>query len=352
MTFLPIYTSRLENPLLGFNELKARWVNEEAWIYRNVFQKPAVPAGSSIVLVFDGLDTFAKVKLDGKVILESNNMFLGHRVDVTDALETGDEHVLDVEFDSALLRAREIQKKDPNHKWASFNGESARLGVRKAQYHWGWDWGPVLMTAGIWRDVRFEVYAARVADLWMDVQLASDHQMADIAAYTEVDTVVAGPYIATFTLCLHGKEVARKEATVTDTIAKVAFRLEHPSLWWPSGYGDHTLYELSVSLTNGNHELHQLSKKFGIRTAEVIQQPDKHGKSFFFRINRVDIFCGGSCWIPADSLLPSITRERYREWIKLMAAGNQVMIRSVVTPLSLFGISNYEQSLGRRHLRR
>lgn len=80
-----------------------------------------------------------------------------------------------------------------------------------------------------------------------------------------------------------------------------------------------------------------MSKKFGIRTAEVIQQPDKHGKSFFFRINGMDIFCGGSCWIPADSLLPSISAERYRNWIELMVEGRQIMIRYGTYP----GVQKY-----------
>jgi beta-mannosidase len=141
-------------------------VAEKAWVYRTVLQKPDIPTGSEVFLVFDGLDTFATVKLDDKVILQSDNMFLSHRVNVTREFETDGGHVLEVRFESALLRAREIQKDYPKHKWVAFNGETARLGVRKAQYHWGWDWGPVLMTAGIWRDVRLEIYSTRIADLW------------------------------------------------------------------------------------------------------------------------------------------------------------------------------------------
>jgi beta-mannosidase len=83
-----------------------------------------------------------------------------------------------------------------------------------------------------------------------------------------------------------------------------------------------------VSLVGDGNETHdQISKEFGIRSAEVIQEPDKHGKSFYFRINGVDIFCGGSCWIPADCLLPNISAERYWNWVKLMADGGQVMVR-------------------------
>jgi beta-mannosidase len=319
--------NRLDDPYIGFKELDARWVNEKSWVYRNVFSKPAAPAGSAIVLVFDGLDTFAKVKLDGKVILESDNMFLGHRVDVTKALEAEGEHTLEIEFDCALLKARELRAQDTKHRWVGFNGDPARMAVRKAQYHWGWDWGPVLMTAGIWRAVRFEIYKARVASLWPQIQLAADHQTAEVTAVVEVESIVDEEYTAQLKLGLHGKEIASQNILVSKNTAKVTFRVNQPALWWPHGYGEQTLYDVSVVLLRNGEEVDSSSKKFGIRTAEVVQQPDKHGKSFFFRINGMDIFCGGSCWIPADSLLPAVSPERYRKWIELMVAGRQVMIR-------------------------
>jgi beta-mannosidase len=313
---------------VGFNELKARWVNERTWEYRHEFQRPQVPAGGAVLLVFDGLDTFATVTLDGETILESSNMFLGYRIDITKALASKESHVLDVKFDCAQSKARQIRDQHPGHRWEGFNGDMSRLAVRKSQYHWGWDWGPVIMTAGLWREVRLEVYSARVSDLWPQAQLAPDHQTATVTGVAEIDAVAPGSYIAHFHLSLRGQEIARQDIPVTaDQPTQATFQVNHPELWWPHGYGSQTLYELSVSLTGGGIELHHVSKKFGFRTSEVIQQQDKHGKSFFFRINGVDIFCGGSCWIPADSLLPSISPERYRKWIELMVAGGQVMSR-------------------------
>lgn len=318
---------RLDDPYIGFKELDARWVNEKSWVYRTVFEKPNAPAGSAIVLVFDGLDTFAKVKLDGHVILESDNMFLGHRVDITKALGADGEHVLEVEFDCALHKARELQAQDQKHKWVGFNGDPARMAVRKAQYHWGWDWGPVLMTAGIWRAVRLEMYSARVADLWPQVRLAADSQTAEVTAVVDVDGIMDSDYTIQFTLSLKGNEIASQDIPASGKTTQVTFRVNLPELWWPHGYGEQTLYEVSASLLRSGQKVDHVSKKFGIRTAEVVQQPDKHGKSFFFRINGRDIFCGGSCWIPADSLLPAVSAERYRKWIALMVAGRQVMIR-------------------------
>jgi beta-mannosidase len=293
-----------------------------------VFQRPNVPTGAAIDLVFGGLDTFATVKLDGQTVLQSDNMFLGHRINITEALEAEGEHTLEIEFDCALLKARELRNLEQTHKWVCFNGDPSRLAVRKAQYHWGWDWGPVLMTAGIWRAVRFEVYTARVVDLWPQTQLAADQQTAEVTAVAKVGAMATGDYTARFTLSLKGNEIAHQDIPVsTNQNADVTFRVNHPELWWPHGYGEQILYEVSVSLLRTGQAVDQVRKKFGIRTAEVIQQPDKHGKSFFFRINGMDIFCGGSCWIPADSLLPNISAERYRKWIDLMVEGRQIMIR-------------------------
>ncbi|EPS31044.1 putative beta-mannosidase [Penicillium oxalicum 114-2] len=320
--------NKLDDPFIGFNELKARWVNEKSWVYRNTFKRPQVPEGCSIDLVFDGLDTFATVKLDGNVILQSDNMFLGHRVNVTEALEAEGDHVLEIEFDCALQRAREIKAEHPDHVWVGFNGDTSRLAVRKAQYHWGWDWGPVLMTAGIWRPIVLEVYTARVVDLWAQTQLAADHQSAGITAVAKFDNASGGDFTARFSLSLNGNEIAAEEVPVSsENQAKMTVKVDNPKLWWPHGYGEQTLYKISVSLRRGNTQVAESSKNFGIRTAEVIQQPDKHGKSFYFRINGMDIFCGGSCWIPTDSLLTNVSADRYRKWIQLMVEGRQIMIR-------------------------
>lgn len=325
---------------MGFNELKARWVNEKAWIYRRRLPKLDVPAGAAVALVFDGLDTFATVRLDGQVILESTNMFLGHRLDITEAVKSGAErqHMLEIEFDCAQLKARDLRSKDPQHKWEGFNGDMARLAVRKAQYHWGWDWGPVIMTAGIWREVRVEMYSARIADLWPQTQLAADYRTATVTAVADIDTVGSRAYTASFRLTLRGQEIDRQDIPVDGSSTSTAtFQVTQPQLWWPNGYGAQTLYDVSVSLVSGGNEIHhQVSKEFGIRSAEVVQEADKHGKSFYFRVNGVDIFCGGSCWIPADGLLPNISAERYWKWVRLMAEGGQKMVRYVSLRLGVF----------------
>jgi beta-mannosidase len=117
------------------NELDVEWVGETAWTYRTAFDSPSTD-GASVYLLFDGLDTFAQVRLNDTVILDSDNMFLSHRVNISDHLKNEGSNTLIINFDSALLRGRELQKEYPNHRWELFNGEAGRLVVRKAQYHW------------------------------------------------------------------------------------------------------------------------------------------------------------------------------------------------------------------------
>ena len=132
--------NRIGDPFLEFNELDAEWVGEKAWEYKIILpEHPMVAASSVVVLAFDGLDTFATVKLDNKVILRSDNMFIPHRIDVKRLLlATTGPHELTIEFESAVLKARSIRAQHPEHKWLSINADSARLAIRKSQFSWGW----------------------------------------------------------------------------------------------------------------------------------------------------------------------------------------------------------------------
>lgn len=132
---------KIPDPFLGFNELSCEWVADKAWTYRVALPSVAAAAaaqhGVRHVLAFDGLDTFATVRVDGHIVLQSDNMWRLHRVDVTDVLSgSGSEHVLEIEFASARLEGIRIKEAHPEHRWVGFNGDMARLAVRKAQYHW------------------------------------------------------------------------------------------------------------------------------------------------------------------------------------------------------------------------
>lgn len=285
-------------------------------------------------LAFDGLDTFATVRFNGKEIARSENMFLPCRVNITEDIKAqGEQHVLEIEFEPALSKAREIEAQHPDHKFICFNGESSRLAVRKAQYHWGWDWGPYLMCCGIWKDVRLEVYTARIAEVRIDMDIAKDYSAVMVKASIDIEAVNGEDQYRCFSVVqmrLGEKVVAGPHKINVPNRGRVTagLHVKNPKLWMPTGYGDQDLYYVDVLLVNeAGVGLHRQSKRIGIRRVELVQQVDKHGKSFYFRVNGVDIFCGGSCWIPPDIFLTNITRERYQAWIELMVPANQKMIR-------------------------
>jgi beta-mannosidase len=305
-------------------------VGTSSWTYRIQFHAPSVSPQLKATLALDGLDTFAVVRLDGKVILRSDNMFISHRVDVTEALKSQREHHLEIDFDSALLKARQLEKCYPHHNWTCSNGESARLAARKAQYHWGWDWGPLLNCAGIWKPIRLEVYTAKIDEVRTDVVVAPDRKSATVKVSTKIETQDNYSLRANFKISFQGRAVLESSIPVEPGgIASANFRIDSPSLWMPAGYGSQNLYDVQVTLFSQKVELHSESCRIGLRHVKLVQEPDSHGKSFYFRINGVDIFCGGSCWIPAHSFLTNVTPQRYRAWLELMVPANQKMIRYV-----------------------
>ncbi|KAI9824629.1 MAG: hypothetical protein M1832_001719 [Thelocarpon impressellum] len=320
-----LFHNLIPDPFVSKNENHVQWVGERAWSYRTTFESPKLPAESTAVLAFDGLDTFATVVLNGHEILETDNMFTPERVDVTKHLAGDGVNELVITFESAFLRGKEIQESHPEHRWLCWNGHPSRVAVRKAQYHWGWDWGPKLMTCGPWRPVSLEVFSARIADLHCTTDVEESLKSAEVVANADIE----GPASAVkFAISQDDRVVAVETVLVDRGVATASFRTRDPKLWYPAGYGAQPLYTLAATLLSDDDEVDERVKRFGIRTARVVQRKlDEAGTTFFFEINNVPIFCGGSNWIPAHSFVPAVPASKYWDWVRLAVDGNQKMIR-------------------------
>ncbi|PGH31200.1 beta-mannosidase [[Emmonsia] crescens] len=317
----------IPDPFTGKNELDVQWVGEKPWVYKTSFDAPALKDGDKAVLAFDGLDTHAIVLLNDTKILETENMFIPERVDVTELLrESKGSNVLNITFESTYLIGKKIKEQYPNHRWGCWNGDCSRLAVRKAQYHYGWDWGPTLMTCGPWRPVNLEIYNARISDLHFRQNVDKSLKQAELVVTAEVEGNAGN---VTFHISLSGEEKGSETVDIKDGIATVTFHVQDPQLWYPSTYGKQPLYTLSATLSSNGVKLDSASKRVGLRRAELIQREmnDAEGTSFFFEINNIPVFCGGSDWIPADNFIPRISPQKYHDWVKLMVDGNQVMVR-------------------------
>lgn len=186
---------------------------------------PVLQPGAKAILVFEGLDTFAEVCLDDTTILKSENMFLSHEVDITALARPEGTHTLDIVFDSALLRGRQLEKIHAKHRFIAHNGEAGRLAVRKAQYHWGWDWGPVLMTAGPWRPIHLDICFARIVDSWLQADVAADLKSVSLSALVHVDSDVDCK--VDLSLILDGRILHTRNAiNVEDGVARSGFILQ------------------------------------------------------------------------------------------------------------------------------
>ncbi len=320
---------RIPDPFQSLNEAAVQWVGESDWVYRCRFSwSPNDSAQGETTLCFGGLDTCATVWLNGRQILASDNMFVAHRISVQDNLLPGENELLIV-FESALRigKAREAEMGE----MPVWNGDSSRVYVRKAQYHYGWDWGPCLLTVGPWQPIWLEVAATRVAELHCPIELSEDLQHARFLARVTVEQQ-ENPPLAQLQLALYdpaGQLVgARTFSPLAETLEHT-FDIEQAVLWWPHGYGAQSRYRLVATLREGDAVLGMKEHWLGVRRVRLLQEAvaDEAGKSFHFEVNNVPIFCGGANWIPADMMLPRVSSDRYRAYLQLAADAQMHMIR-------------------------
>ncbi len=318
----------IPDPFIGMNENEVQWVGEQGWLYRCTFNVSAeMLEAPSVDLVFEGLDTYANIWLNGRRLTHTHNMFVPLRIAVRPPLQVG-ANILQLYFESVVERGHADEANFGAHP--VWNGDASRVYVRKAQYHYGWDWGPKLLTTGIWKPVILEAYRARIDDLHAPATVSDDLTHAELPITFSVDGATAGLRAH---LSLHdpaGALVSEMIVNVADGGATNAtFQIADPVLWYPRGYGDQARYRLTVTLLDGDTALDWRELKLGLRRLRLVQEPLRSapGTSFYFEINNIPIFCGGANWIPADNFLPRITDDLYRRWLELAAEGNVAMLR-------------------------
>ena len=182
------------------------------------------------------------------------------------------------------------------------------------------------MTCGPWRPINLEIFSSRISDLYFTSNVDKSLKSAQFLAKADIEGPASD---IKFDISLDGKEVASKTVKASKGHATHTFKIQDPALWFPIRYGEQPLYTITATLVHNKDEIDTQSKKFGLRKAELVQRPmtDQPGTTFFFEVNNIPIFCGGSDWIPADNFIPRISKEKYYDWVKLVADGNQFMIR-------------------------
>lgn len=325
---------RIPDPFVRMNELDVQWIDSRRWLYRREFEvERALLEEDAVYLVAEGLDTFVRVKLNRRIVGQTADMFVEHRFEVKRFLKVG-KNVLEVLIDSPVIRSQKLQQK---HGALEVALEPHRVYVRKAQYSFGWDWGPKLTTSGIWRDIYLEaVSGCRIVSVFARSEKIMRHK-AVVRVTVELERRTKSPVDVRIEIQGEGFEHWQSFAMRGETKSLV-INVPKPRLWWPNGYGDQPLYQLRVIASVDGVECDEGVTSFGVRTVRLLQEKDEEGRSFIIEVNGVKIYCKGADWIPCDNFIPRIRPSTYERLLALARDAHMNMIR-------VWGGGIYEQDV-------
>ncbi|MEP6898123.1 MAG: glycoside hydrolase family 2 protein [Rhodanobacter sp.] len=327
------------DPFYRDNETRLQWIGLADWQYRLPLQIDAATLSHGHVeLVFDGLDTFADVSLNGRKLLAADNMFRRWRVPVKSALHLGDNTLL-VTFHSPVTRLQPWLLKQPYALPGEFDskfgdepkGKQTSNYVRKANYQYGWDWGPRYLTEGIWQPVHLETRDdLRLADF----HVAQQHVDADVAQLqARFDIHADHPGKVRLQLTWTAPDGSRHDASqdaslsAGDNQLDLPLRIDRPQRWWPAGYGAQNLYHFHASVLADGQAIASIDRDTGLRSVELRRQKDRWGRSFEFVVNGVPIFAKGANLIPFDSFPERVTDARMLQILQSARDANMNMLR-------------------------
>ncbi|RKN19966.1 glycoside hydrolase family 2 protein [Micromonospora musae] len=295
----------IADPFLDDNESRLTWIGRTDWVYETTFRHE--PDGADrIDLVCAGLDTVGTLAVNGVEVGRTENMHRGYRFDLRSLLRAGD-NTLTVRFDSAYRYAQAQQERlgdRPNAYPEPFHF------IRKMACNFGWDWGPTLVTAGIWQEITLHAWStARLASVRPLVTL--DGADGRVEVHVEVERAGDEPLTVR-------AEVAGVVAAVTipagERAAVLTLTVDEPARWWPRGHGEPTRYPLVVTLLDqAGSTLDDWTRRIGFRSVRLDTAPDAHGSAFTLHVNDIPVFVRGVNWIPDDTFPTRITRDRLAE---------------------------------------
>ena len=321
----------IEDPNLGMNTLKARWVEEQYWQYRTTFTAPAEALNRPAWLVFEQLDIQATIALNGETVGTHVNAHRPCRVNVTGKLREG-ENTLVVTLESGLFYVAERSGTD-YHPGVEDYMLVKRSWLRKAQNQFGWDWNARMINVGITGPVRLEWgEKVRLDQVVVWSELSASHAKAALTVRAFVEGLDARkPVKAHLRARVRetGQEV-RVPITVEPGLGcyEAKLTLKNPELWWPVGHGAQSLYTVDVTVEAGKDVKEEATKRIGIRKVEIDRTPHPEaGEYFIIKVNGRRIFCKGGNWVPADLVLSSVTRDRVDELVRLAVKANFNILR-------------------------
>lgn len=307
----------IPDPFLGTNEKQLQWIENEDWEYETKFTiSESELKNQNIDLLFEGLDTYATVFLNGKVLLEADNMFRTWTTSVKNKLQKGENH-LKIVFKSAVNFGKEEAKKLPY----VLPGDE-KVFTRKAQYQYGWDWGPRFVTAGIYKPIELHFWNNLKIETIRYEQNSLTDELAKLNFIITLNCQKEGNY----NMKINDKTSGFK---LKKGLNKIQFPYEiiNPKRWWTNGLGEAHLYSFQINVSENDKIIDGKKLNIGIRTIELIQEKDKIGTSFYIKLNGIPVFMKGANYIPPDSFLPRVSDSVYKNIVKNAVDVNMNMLR-------------------------
>jgi beta-mannosidase len=316
----------IPDPYTGTHETDLVWLHRSSWRYETLVQsEPAAPE-ERVDLVFDGLDTVATIELDGREVGRTANMHRGYRFDVREQLRR--PAALSVRFDSALEFAEAVQDRIGARPHTNTHPYNA---VRKMACSFGWDWGPDLQTAGIWKPVRLERWrVARFAQTRLLATLDDDGTTGRLTVHVEVERSGLEEARELLVRVAVGDRSGRLSLPAGISAGAVEIEVPEAPVWWPVGYGGQPLAGVEVDLVDPSGDgavLDSVARRVGFRSVRLDESPDAAGSRFALIVNGRPVFALGLNWIPEDHLLTRLTRPDYAEAVDRAVAANANLLR-------------------------
>lgn len=325
----------IEDPFYRLNERGVQWVDKEDWEYKTTINvKDEIFGKQHIELVFEGLDTYADVYLNDSLILKADNMFRSWKTDVKNIIKKNNNELRvyfhsPIKVDIPKFDALDFQYESGNDQSENGGIFDKRVGVfaRKAGYHYGWDWGPRLVTSGIWRPVHIDGWDEVKINNVRYIQKNITSKIAEIKAVAEFNAEKAG--FATLEVSAEG--ISQKWSTKVPVVkgvnkVEVPVVIKNPKLWWSNGLGKPNLYKFTTSVSlNDNSD--SKTENIGLRDLKIIREKDEFGTSYYVRLNGVNVFMKGANYIPQHSFLTEVTDSMYEKTILDAVNANMNMLR-------------------------
>lgn len=336
-----IDNNRIPDPFFGTNEKSLQWIGEKDWEYQRSFTVgDELLDAANVQLVCQGLDTYADVYINDYLVMKCDNMFRTWTTNPLPYLKKGENNIR-IYFHSIFKQDMPKYLAAPFKLQAWPNNDQSdillSLYARKAGYNYGWDWGPRLITSGIWRDIRLEYWNDVKIDGTQLITRKLEPGKAVMEAICSVHSDRDSE--ATFTLAYDKKETVRKKISLQKGLntVKVSFDVKKPELWWSNGLGTQRLYDFDIHVQSGE-ALAKDQVRTGIRTIEVVREKDAQGQSFQIRLNGKNVFMKGANYIPLDNFTNRVSDSKYEYIIKSAADVNMNMLR-------IWGGGTYEKDI-------